>query len=206
MNKDEAEEQAETLKADILNRIQSYVFSEAGQTLLQTVKKLLDENDLTITAAETLTGGEFLVGFKFGTKRAICGSCFYSTEVKNKVLGFQKEVTDKYGVVDPHVQLRWLKKPKKIVTADIAVSATGSADHRHSKGEIPPNLWIGLAKKGKESFAKEFHFAYKRNKNRRLSVFSAMNLVRQIILEEEIEDKVFIDDRPQDKPSAKELE
>ena len=57
-----------------------------------------------------------------------------------------------------------------------------------------------------ESFAKKFHFAYKRNKNRRLSVSAALNLIRQVVIKEPIENKVTMDDEELSNKNIEQLE
>jgi nicotinamide-nucleotide amidase len=208
-NKDEAEEKAEALKEDILQRVGDYVYAEESVSLLKTVKDLLDENDLTITAAESLTGGEFLSSFSTQTEASSVldgGIVTYSTEVKNDVLGVPKEITDEFGVVSPQCAIEMAERSRDMFGADVGVSLTGVAGPSSLEGEIPGTVWIGIAKEGIESFAKEFHFAYKRNKNRSLSVFTALDLVRRVILNEEIEDAVLMDDEIHDEISPEELQ
>ncbi|WP_373804660.1 hypothetical protein [Jeotgalibaca porci] len=47
-----------------------------------------------------------------------------------------------------------------------------------------------MATKENETFAKKFHFGYKRNLNREYSVWSAFNMVRQLLVGETIPDTV----------------
>ncbi|WP_373738059.1 CinA family protein, partial [Jeotgalibaca porci] len=56
--------------------------------------------------------------------------------------------------------------------------------------EIPGTVWVGIATKENETFAKKFHFGYKRNLNREYSVWSAFNMVRQLLIGETIPNTV----------------
>ena len=105
----------------------------------------------------------------------------------------------------PEVML-FMEKAQEMFESDIGVSLTGVAGPTSLEGEIPGTVWIGLAKKGMESFAKKFHFAYKRNKNRRLSVSAALNLIRQVIVKEPIEDIVRMNDKAHSDTSGEQLE
>lgn len=192
-NKEEAEAEVKHLKAEILDYIGPYVYAETSQTLLRTVKDLLNEHDLTVTAAESLTGGGFLSAIASEPEASSVltgGMVTYSTEVKNQVLGVSKEVTDKFGVISAECAIDMANKAGEMFKADIAVGLTGVAGPSSLEGEIPGTVWIGIAQEGKETFAKKFHFAYKRNDNRQLAVLSALNLVRLVILEEEVVDTV----------------
>ena len=82
---------------------------------------------------------------------------------------------------------------RQLFNADLAISLTGVAGPSSLEGEIPGTVWIGLAQKGKETFAKKFHFGYKRDRNRRNSVLSALNMTRLALLEKPIKDQVFLE-------------
>ncbi len=208
-NKDEASEEADRLQEEIKKRLSKYVFAEDSRSLKETVRTLLIENDLTVTAAESLTGGEFLSAFSSleGAGEVLAGGMVtYSTEVKNEKLGVSKEITDKYGVVSAQCAIDMADKAKAMFEADIGVSLTGVAGPSSLEGEIPGTVWIGIAKDGMDSFAKKFHFAYKRNKNRKLSIAAAMNLIRQVVVNEHIAQKVTMDDKVHDEKEGEELE
>ena len=202
---DEAVKQAKALKEEILKHVGEYVFTETSQSLLTTVKKLLSENELTITAAESLTGGAFLSAFASEMEASAVlpgGIVTYSTDIKNEVLGVTKEITDEFGVVSAQCALAMAEKAKEMFKADVAISLTGVAGPSSLEGELPGTVWIGVAAPGKKTFAKKYHFAYKRNQNRQLAVLSALNLVRLAILEKPIEEIVFMNDKPREDESA----
>lgn len=208
-DKEEAEKEANQIQEKIKEHLSSYVFAEESKTLKETVRTLLLENNLTVTAAESLTGGEFLSEFSSleGASQVLAGGMItYSTEVKNEKLGVSKEITDKYGVVSAECAIEMATRAKDMFESDIGVSLTGVAGPTSLEGEIPGTVWIGLAKDGLEPFAKKFHFAYKRKKNRRLSVSAALNLIRQVVIKEPIENKVTMDDEGSGDKKGEQLE
>lgn len=83
---------------------------------------------------------------------------------------------------------------RKMFEADIGVSLTGVAGPGSLEGQIPGTVYIGLSYKGNTSFAKHFHFGYKRNKNRRLAVLNAHDMVRRLILDKPIEKRLNYDE------------
>lgn len=195
-DQNEANVQADQLQADIYERLNEYVFSEQSQTLPEKIKEMLVEEDLKITAAESLTGGELLstIASLDGASQVLDGGIVtYSEEVKNKELGVPKRVIEKYGVVSAQCALEMAERAQKKFQADIGISLTGVAGPSSLEGEIPGTVWIGIAKVGMESFAKKYHFAYKRNKNRKLAVLSALNIVRKVLLNEKIPDAVTME-------------
>ena len=195
-DKEAAVQKADALRDEVFERVEDYVYSEENQNLLETVKQLLTDEGLMITAAESLTGGEFLSSLsrlEEASKILNGGMVTYSNEVKNKNLGVTKQTIEKHGVVSAQCAIEMAEKVMKKFDVDIGVSLTGVAGPSSLEGEIPGTVWIGLAKEGMETIAKKHHFAYKRNQNRQLSVLSALDMVRRLVLDKEIEGAVTLE-------------
>ena len=191
--KKKANQQLESLKEKVTDRVADHIIGHGKTDLPNRVRELLIDQDKQITGAESLTGGAFLSRL---SSLFEAGSIFeggivtYSSRVKNELLGVSKQTIKKYGVVSAECAFEMAEKALAKFDADIAVSLTGAAGPSSLEGEIPGTVWIGIAQKNKKTFAKIFHFGYKRNLNRDYSVWSAFNLVRQVLLEEEIADIV----------------
>ena len=195
-DKEAAVQKADALRDEVYERVEDYVYSEESQSLLETVKQLLTDEGLMITAAESLTGGEFLSSLSSleeASKILNGGMVTYSNEVKNKNLGVTKQTIEKHGVVSAQCAIEMAEKVMKKFDVDIGVSLTGVAGPSSLEGEIPGTVWIGLAKEGMETIAKKYHFAYKRNQNRQLSVLSALDMVRRLVLDKKIEGAVTLE-------------
>ena len=195
-DKEAAVQKADALRDEVYERVEDYVYSEESQSLLETVKQLLTDEGLMITAAESLTGGEFLSSLsrlEEASKILNGGMVTYSNEVKNKNLGVTKQTIEKHGVVSAQCAIEMAEKVMKKFDVDIGVSLTGVAGPSSLEGEIPGTVWIGLAKEGMETIAKKHHFAYKRNQNRQLSVLSALDMVRRLVLDKKIEGAVTLE-------------
>lgn len=196
-SEDKVESMLEKTTEKVMDRVGDDVFSENGQRLSHVVKELLNEQEKTITAAESLTGGAFMDMISAepeSSKVTEAGIVTYSENIKNGALGVTKKTLDKYGVVSAECAIEMAEKAMKMFEADIAVSLTGVAGPSSHDGEIPGTVWIGVAQEDKETFAKRFHFGYKRIRNRKHSVLSAMNLARLVLLDKPIKDQVFFDD------------
>ena len=195
-DKEAAVQKADALRDEVYERVEDYVYSEESQSLLETVKQLLTDEGLMITAAESLTGGELLSSLSSleeASKILNGGMVTYSNEVKNKNLGVTKQTIEKHGVVSAQCAIEMAEKVMKKFDVDIGVSLTGVAGPSSLEGEIPGTVWIGLAKEGMETIAKKNHFAYKRNQNRQLSVLSALDMVRRLVLDKKIEGAVTLE-------------
>ncbi|SFB82907.1 nicotinamide-nucleotide amidase [Alkalibacterium subtropicum] len=169
----------------ILEPLTDYFFGYGEKRLAEAVRDLLIEQGLTITAAESLTGGAFLSSI---TADVSAGSVFeggivtYSTEKKQKVLNISAETIENFGVVSPECAIEMAENSRKMFKADIGVGLTGVAGPGSLEDQIPGTVYIGLSYKEDPPFAKRFHFGYKRNKNRQLAVLNAHDMVRRLIL------------------------
>lgn len=193
-NDEEGNEKISQVEEEIMKHLSDYFFGYGEKKLSEVIKDLLLERELTITAAESLTGGAFLSTL---TSDLSAGSILeggvvtYSADVKNKVLKVTKETLDKYGVVSPECAIEMAEKSRKLFGADIGVGLTGVAGPSSLENQIPGTVWIGIAYKDKQSFAKHFHFGFKRNKNRRLAVLNAFELLRRTLKDMLIENTIF---------------
>lgn len=193
-NEDDGNEQIDKIEKEVMSHLSDYFFGYGEKQLSDVIKDMLLERDLTITAAESLTGGAFLSTL---TSDLAAGSILegglvtYSADKKNKVLKVTKETIDKYGVVSPECAIEMAEKSRKLFGADIGVGLTGVAGPSSLENQIPGTVWIAIAYKDKQTFSKHFHFGFKRNKNRRLAVLNALELVRRALLDLPVENTVF---------------
>lgn len=169
----------------VKEEVEEYFFGYGEKRLSDVVKDLLLEQEKTITAAESLTGGAFLSSISSDLAAGAIfegGIVTYSADKKNQALGVRKKTIEKYGVVSPECAIEMAEKSKKMFGADIGVSLTGVAGPSELEGNIPGTVWVGIAQEGEDSFAKHFHFAYKRNRNRHLAVLNALDMVRRALV------------------------
>lgn len=192
----EAKRLTNQVAEEVKKRVGDYIFGEDGTSLASVVKSLLRGHHKQITAAESLTGGSFLNVISEESKASEIfegGIIAYSNDVKNNVLKVTPKTIDQYGVVSSQCAIEMAVNSMDMFDADISISLTGAAGPTSLEEKNPGTVWIGLAQKGKEPFAKKFHFAYNRDRNRWHAVLSALNLVCLALLEKPIDDIVFYD-------------
>lgn len=193
-NDDDGNIKIDQVEKEVMSYLSDYFFGYGEKRLSEVIKDILLEKELTITSAESLTGGAFLSTL---TSDLSAGSILegglvtYSADKKNKVLKVTKETIEKYGVVSPECAIEMAEKSKTLFGADIGVGLTGVAGPSSLENQIPGTVWIGIAYKDKQSFSKHFHFGFKRNKNRMLAVLNALELVRRALLDLPTENTVF---------------
>lgn len=145
------------------------------------VHRLLSQNRLKITAAESLTSGSFM---SYLCREPDTGNVFeggivtYSPRIKAEKLGVEEATIERFGVVSQECAARMAEKARQMFDADISVSLTGVAGPAALEGHPPGTVWIGLAQQNKETITRKYRFPYDRSKNRKLAVLAACNLVR----------------------------
>lgn len=93
------------------------------------VKKLIKQK-LTIATAESITGGLVvkMITDVPGSSEILKESFVtYAIEAKINILGVDKKIIDKYGVVSKEVVEDMAKKLKELTKRDICISTTGNA-------------------------------------------------------------------------------
>ena len=112
------------------------------------VVKLLKQRNLTISTAESCTGGllsEMITSVSGASEIFELGICTYSERIKHEFLGVPMEEIEKYGVVSEQVALSMVRGLTKRSGADICVSVTGIAGPSGGTPEQPVGtVYIGF--------------------------------------------------------------
>ena len=145
-------EEAEAAVNEMIERIDSlagdFIYSYDDEELKEVVVRILKEKGLTITSAESCTGGKFPAAITdvAGASDVLSSAYItYSNESKIKELGVPAELIDKYGVVSPQVAEAMAVGAKARSGADIAVSVTGYAGPEADPGHEAGEAYIGFA-------------------------------------------------------------
>lgn len=160
--------------------------TEEAVTLEKAVVDLLVANDLTVTCAESCTGGMLsarLINVPGVSEVYKAGYVTYSNKAKRKLLGVKKATLQKYGAVSSQTAEEMVKGLGFVSKADVAVAVTGIAGPDGGTKEKPVGLvYIACNVKGNVT-VKEFHFNGNRMKIREAAVMSALMLMRSCVLE-----------------------
>lgn len=158
-------------------------------TLEEEVISLLSEKGLTLTAAESCTGG--LIAKRLtdvsGASAVFHGSLVtYSNRLKEKWLGVQAETLQKYGAVSAQTAREMALGARKAADADLAVAVTGIAGPNSDDTNKPVGLvFIALADKDSVTVEKyENQFTDNvREQNRTTSAQRALEAVRRYLFD-----------------------
>ncbi|MCX7641739.1 MAG: nicotinamide-nucleotide amidohydrolase family protein [Elusimicrobiales bacterium] len=118
------------LICDIKNLADENFYSEKGETLEELIGKILINKKLTLSTAESCTGG--LLSSKItdipGSSRYYIGGInAYSNEIKIDIIGVNKKTIEKYGAVSKETAIEMAEKIKKKFKTDCSISITGIA-------------------------------------------------------------------------------
>lgn len=174
---------------ELRNRFGDNIYTlDEKETLAENVLKLLKEKELTLTTAESCTGGMLaarLTDIPGASEVFKQGLVTYSNKAKRKLLEVKKTTLKDFGAVSEKTAKEMAKNGAFMTGADACVAITGIAGPDGGSDEKPVGLvYIGCSLKNKIT-VKEFHFQGNREKVREYAVVRALTLLRDCILEKE---------------------
>jgi len=180
---------AERLLNSALKRIKSrakdYIYSFDENPLEYEVGKILLYKKLTVSAAESCTGGlvaSKLTNIPGSSEYFIDGVVSYSYSSKEKLLGVKHKDLLKNGAVSEQTAIEMAKGIRKISKTDIGISTTGIAGPAGATKTKPVGLvWIGYAD-SRKSYAKCFIFTKDRLRNKEIMSKMALEIIRRELL------------------------
>lgn len=188
--KAESEEEAYRMivpvEEELQKRFGSLIYTDDPQvTLEMAVHELLKKHNLTVTTAESCTGG--LVAGRLINVPGISaylreGYITYSNEAKEKLLGVLPETLRLHGAVSPQTAEEMAAGGAKAAGADLCIAVTGIAGPDGGTEEKPVGLvYMSCYCRGK-LYTEKNQYTGSRSKIREYSVASALTLLRKAIL------------------------
>lgn len=114
---------------------------------MERLAKLLIENNLSIGSVESFTVGNFaaMLGSIPGISKVYKGSLVtYQSNTKERLLGIEHEMIERYGVVSKEIASMMVLNGKNILDSDICVSFTGNAGPEAMEGKAVGEVYIGI--------------------------------------------------------------
>jgi nicotinamide-nucleotide amidase len=177
---------AEKLLNEIVSRmglaLGENLYSTKGEALEEVVARILTENQATIAAAESCTGGmlaERLTNVPGSSSYFLGGVVCYSNELKTSLVGVPKELLEAKGAVSSEVALALSEGIRRRTGAKLGVGITGIAGPTGGTAEKPVGLvHIGLADELGAS-EKAFRFPGDRDRIRQYATQTALDMIRR---------------------------
>ncbi|QED47614.1 competence/damage-inducible protein A [Cytobacillus dafuensis] len=157
----------------ILSRVGHYFYGYDDTSLMNETVKLLNDKALTISCAESLTGGMFqqeITSIPGASAILKGGVVCYTNEVKTNVLNISKKTIEEEGVVSAQCALELAENVSKMMNADIGISFTGVAGPDQLEGKTIGTVYIGIFINGQPIHVEELNFGGTRESIRARSV------------------------------------
>ena len=159
---------------------------EDSDTLEIVVGKLLTQQHLTVSTAESCTGGKIaqVLTAAAGASKYFMGSIVcYSAQAKMSVLGISEAQIDAHSVVSAPVAEAMALAVKRIMKTDYALATTGNAGPSTDKTQQGVGIvFIALAKPDNTVEVREFNFGQPREKVIGRTVNKSLEMLREEIL------------------------
>lgn len=161
------------------------IIGQDGITLEECIVKLLKDKGLTLSCAESCTGGMVtskLVNFPGASAVLVEGVVAYSNTSKINRLGVKLETLEEYGAVSKQVAAQMAEGIAKASNSDIGISTTGIAGPNSNDTLKPVGLvYVGIYFNN-TTIVKEFNFLGDREKIRTLTTLRLLDTLRRELL------------------------
>ena len=177
-------EKLETLKGYIFENIKEYIYEIGNQNLEEVIIKNLEKKSMTISCAESCTGG--LIGHRLtqvpgGSKVFSGGIITYSNESKINQLDITSKNIENFGAVSEQVALEMAENIRNKFGTSIGVSTTGIAGPGGGSKDKPVGLvYVGYCD-DKSLKVKRFNFSSSRESNKIRTSQAVLNYVFKMI-------------------------
>lgn len=168
----------------IVKEIPELIYGYETTTLEEAVGTLLKEKGLTLSTAESCTGG--FLAHKI-TKIPGCSAYYkgsviaYAYEAKQQQLGVKKETLKKYGAVSEETVKEMVSGVIKTLETDIGISISGIAGPGGGTPDKPVGtVWLAIGNKEKIETIK-LQIGKDRLRNIQYTAVKALDMIRQFV-------------------------
>lgn len=186
---EESEEEANNRLIEIEQKIRSkagkYVYAKGEKNLEEVVAKLLTERGLTISIAESCTGGSIsnlLTNIPGSSNFFERGIVSYSNGSKVEILKVDEDIIAEHGAVSSEVAMQMAEGVRSISGTDIGISVTGILGPAGGSPQKPIGLcYFGLCDDN-VCTSKRIIFGDDRILNKQRATQAALEMVRRHLL------------------------
>ncbi len=155
-----AKELVQATEQQVYERVGDFVYGYGHDSIEKTVFELLKEKHFSISAAESLTGGQFverLVTLEGASSVCNGGVVCYAKSVKENLLEVPKLIISHYGTVSEACAVSMAVNVAEKLDSNIGISFTGVAGPDEVEGQPAGTVYIGIYVDGESPFAKRFY-------------------------------------------------
>ena len=182
---DGLEQELDRLFSDLKSRVSEWIVTDEDITLQEALGKLLSAQKLTLSTAESCTGGyvAHLITSIPGSSTYFRGSVIaYDNEIKKKILGLDPAILQEHGAVSEETVRAMVRGAIKCLGTDLAVATSGIMGPGGGSEKKPVGtVWIA-AGDASEIVTYKHWFRFDRQRNTELTAANVLNLLRRFIL------------------------
>lgn len=179
---DKGKKLIEPVKNEIRSILGDAVYSESNETLPERIVHILAEKGMTISAAESCTGGMFakMITDIPGSSSVLNESYVtYANEAKTKILGVRPETLEKYGAVSEQTAKEMADGLYRVSKSNVCAVFTGIAGPDGGTAEKPVGLvYTGVCINGITTVYK-LQLSGSRDKIRTQACIEVFNIIRK---------------------------
>ncbi|MBP9095270.1 MAG: nicotinamide-nucleotide amidohydrolase family protein, partial [Ignavibacteria bacterium] len=184
-SEEKAEERISEIENQIREKIGEHIFGIGEEILEEITGKMLSEKNLSISIAESCTGGLLssrITDVSGSSSYFVGGVVAYSNEFKIKFLDVKEETLREFGAVSEETAKQMAEGVRKHFNTDIGISITGIAGPGGGTDKKPVGLvYIGYSDKN-ITFASKFLFGNFRERNKKRAAQMALEILRKALL------------------------
>jgi len=178
------QELVEEAQKEVLGILKEHVFSVDNEELEEVVGRLLKEKGLTLSTAESCTGGlvsHRLTNVAGSSEYYLGGVVAYSNHLKESLLGVTPQTLDTFGAVSMETVKEMAEGIRKITGSDLAVAISGIAGPSGGTKEKPVGtVCLGFSSKDL-SEARTYRFFGSRIQVKQNSAAMALDWIRRYL-------------------------
>jgi nicotinamide-nucleotide amidase len=171
---------------EVRPRIEDALYAEEDVGLEIVVGRMLRERQMTISVAESCTGGllaKRLTDAPGASSYVVSGYVVYANHAKTDLLGVEPELIERHGAVSEPVARAMAEGALARSRTDCSIAVTGIAGPDGGMLAKPVGLvWLAVAMKGTETTAREIRLMGNREMIRARAAQAGLNMLRLRLL------------------------
>jgi nicotinamide-nucleotide amidase len=183
-----AEADIALIQKEIEARLYRNIFGYDEDTLEGMIGSLLRSRKLTISVAESLTGGlvaDRITNIPGSSAYFERGVVTYSNRSKTELLGVPEEIIKKHGAVSKEVAVLMAEGVRRASGTDIGLSTTGIAGPSGGTDQKPVGTVFVAVSDGKRTICRDFLFKWERRRIKEITTQWALELTRRFLAGED---------------------
>lgn len=150
---------------------------------IQRVHEYFKKNDLTLSVAESCTGGlicHYITSLPGASIFFEAGVIAYSAEAKKNILGVSLETISKFGVVSEETTKEIAERIRALTNTDFSLSTTGNIGPETLEGKEKGLIYTAISKQG-SIFSRHIKLTGTREENKEKASLLALKFLVETI-------------------------